>query len=342
MEEWGAALRSEMDRLAEASHQALGDERMRAMGQENRDARRRKMLADAGITDPGEIEDALAELDRTGTFYMDRGLSPESLTPDALLRAGLENACRAANAPDDAMEIVARLHRDYAMQYRRTRDEALAAANKFGLGGFGMRADGTMGYAKTDEVSQARAAEAESIGKLRALDAALLSDVQTALGIDDSGFWRARLARDWATLARGPRKGREELRTYEAYVPLMSIIDGLSLSSVDQTKADAVLQSKQDEFRAAASAHFEANRAAWYAREMAFATQQGPVASAAAEQTPEEKAANDAEKQAGEKRAALANVVRSILDELVAALPEHAEALTDGYERTAYPMVFKD
>jgi hypothetical protein len=245
----------------------------------------------------------------------------------------------------DEVSILRELHGQYFRQYRKRFDDHADAMNAFALAGWSMRDDGQggkkMGMARPEDVEKAMALEAGAIAALRQLDAAFFEDAQAAIAIDADALWRARLARDWATLARGQRRGSEELRTYEASVPLIAIVNDLPLSADETAKADAIFRSRADEFRAVATSQFQASRAAWYARQLAMGLAEGPSPAAKAMVDDQEQKATALEGAAAERRLALAALVRSILDELVAALPVHAQALQDGFELAAFPHVFE-
>ncbi len=340
MEEASAAIAAESRRFDGVLLQVLGEQRMRAMSQANRDARLTLMIMDAGITDPDEIADALARFRSTGSAFLGRRESFDRALPDVLPRVSIEAACRAMNVLDERMTLVQQLHRDYASQYRRTFDVASSEIHRLAPGGWISSPDGRLVYASADAIESAREREREAHAMLQSLDVAFLSDVEAILDLAGDALWQVRLGREWNAFARGARRGPNDLRTYEAYVPLMKIVDDLSLSPEDAAKADAIFRARAEEAIAAARTHFEANRAAWYARERSFAVNESALETVGQAGVEAQHAAIEREKTAGEKREALAMVVRSILDELIAALPAHADALADGYERAAYPKVF--
>lgn len=346
MKEAYLAAEREHERLSHALYALIGIERLKAHLSIDKDERWREMFRKGGVSDPEEIEELLAQLHATGTVRIGQRGGSDSIIPDAVSKADVKAIIATLALNEDASGILKQLHGEYFRQYRQRFDDHSDAMRAFALGGWSMRDDGQggrkMGMASPEDVEKAKAAEVGAIAALRQLDAAFFDDAQAAVAPDADALWRARLARDWATLARSTRRGSDDLRTFEASVPLIEIAYGLPLSADETAKADAIFHARAAEFRATAKAQFEASRAAWYARQMVAGLAEGPTPAAKDLVDALEQKAIALEKASGERRLALAALIRAMLDELVAAQPAHAQALQDGYEHAAFPHVFED
>lgn len=341
-----ASAEQTQDQLEESLKDVLGPERAKGHAKAGRESTMRDMIRKSGVSDAAEVERLMAELRESGSVRIGQRGGYDGPIPDVIAPDDIEAIIKTQALPPDDESILRELYGQYFRQYRKRFDGHADTMNAFALGGWSMRDDGQggkkMGMASPEDVEKAKAAEVSAIAALRQLDAAFFDDAQAAVAPDAEALWRARLARDWATLARGSRRGNEELRTFEASVPLIVIVNGLPLSKEETTAADANFRARAAEFRAAATAQFEANRTAWYARQLAFGLAEGPTPAAKDVVDAQEQKAITLEKASGERRLALAALIRAMLGELAAALPAHAQALQDGYERTAFPHVFED
>ena len=321
----------------------VGRDRLRAHFSGNRDERLRVMLRENGVDDEDEIADLLAQYHGGKPIVLGPRSTIENPLADAISPADVESLSGALHWTPEQRETVRKLQAAYAHQYRERFDAASRAIAELAIGGWKQRgADGRASAAPPEDVQKAVALERAAIQGLRQLDSAFFNDAQAALNLQAEALWRARLAREWALLARGPRPGSNELRTYEGYVLLRTWVDRLSLAEEEAAKADEVFLARADEIRAAAQAHFEANRDAWAARHACEGHADGPIRSTPEVIQQKEREAIEAEAKADQKRAALITLNRSLLEQLTAALPAHADELRDRYERAAFPRVFKD
>jgi hypothetical protein len=332
----------------EALTTLLGEQRKGAFSAARRALDIRDLIIRSGEVPPEDVDATVEAMLASGERSLPRATAVE--TDQAFARAidgaALTHIERRCQLSDDQRAALQAVHESYVAQYHARLEQAQRAIRNLHIA-FMHRTqpDGTemASYASPEDVAKAAALEREALAALRQTDAAFLDEIARIAGdAEAASIGIIRLARDLRVLSRGGRPGSDALRCYDAYVTLLSFVDELELTGEDQTACHRLIYARADQWRAAADEHFRANRAAAHAREMHMAHAYGPKRSPPELFTARETEALEMEHVADARRAALAGVVRSALDDLCAALPMHAQALRDRYEQTAYPRVSTD